>query len=117
MENSDLATFRNLSGSVLFARIGWMKYYRGPMIGDERPRGGGKYNKTGTGHEAFNFQEIEGRLFGYFQPQMRASKIKLERIVPGTTDEMLKGVLVVFIATDPGQGSQRVIGWYRNATV
>jgi hypothetical protein len=117
MENSSPATFTKLSGPVLFARIGWMKYYKGPMIGDERPRGGGKYNKTGTGHEAFNFQEIGGQLFGYFQPQMQASKIKLERIVPGTTGAMLKGVLVIFIATDPERGRQRVVGWYQDATV
>jgi hypothetical protein len=102
---------------VLFARIGWMKYYKGPMTGDERPKGGGKYNKTGLGHEAFNFHEIDGRLFGYFQPQMQASKIKLERIVPGTHGETLDGVLVVFVATHPEQRSQRIVGWYRNATV
>src|SRR5207245_524546 len=26
-------------------------------------------------------------------------------------------VLVVFVATDPDRGGQRVVGWYRNATV
>jgi len=102
---------------VLFARIGWMKYYNGPLIGDEKPRGGGKYTKTGLGHEAFNFHEIGGQLFGFFQPQMQASKIKLKRIVPGTHEDVLKGVLVVFVATDPEQGRQRIVGWYRNAAV
>lgn len=102
---------------VLFARIGWMKYHNGPMIGDEKPRGGGKYNRTGLGHEAFNFHEINGQLFGYFQPQMQASKIKLERIVPGTRGDILNGVLVVFVATHPEQRSQRIVGWYRNARV
>jgi hypothetical protein len=102
---------------VLFARTGWMKYYNGPMAGDERPREGGKYNKTGLGHEAFNFHEIDGQLFGYFQPQMQASKIKLERIVPGTHGDVLNGVLVVFVATHPQQRSQRIVGWYRDATV
>jgi hypothetical protein len=102
---------------VLFARIGWMKYYNGPISGDERPRGGGKYNKTGVGNEAFNFHEIDKQLFGYFQPQMQASKIKLERIVPGTHGDVLKGILVVFVATDPERGSQRIIGWYRSAIV
>ncbi len=69
------------------------------------------------GNEAFNFHEIGGQLFGYFQPQMQASKIKLERIVPGTHGDVLNRVLVVFVATDPEQGSQRIVGWYRNATV
>ena len=102
---------------VLFARIGWMKYYNGPMTGDEKPRGGGKYTKTAIGHEAFNFHEIRGRLFGYFQPQMLASKIKLERIVPGTHGDSINGVLVIFVATHPEQRSQRIVGWYRNAIV
>ena len=117
MDNPNPAYSEKLSEPVLFARIGWMKYYNGPMMGDERPKGGGKYNKTGVGNEAFNFHEVGGRLFGYFQPQMQASKIKLERIVPGTHGDELTGVIVVFIATDPERGSQRVIGWYRNATV
>jgi hypothetical protein len=102
---------------VLFARIGWMKYYNGPITGDERPKGGGKYNRTEIGNEAFNFHAIDGRLFGYFQPQMQASKIRLERIVPGTQGASLKNVLVVFVATDPEQRSQRIVGWYQNATV
>jgi len=116
MATQSPASFKPIE-PVLFARIGWMKYYKGPMTGDERPQGGGKYNKTGVGNEAFNFHEIGGRLFGYFQPQMQASKIKLERIVPGVRGDVLDDVLVVFVATDPEQGSQRIIGWYRNATV
>jgi hypothetical protein len=48
---------------------------------------------------------------------MQASKIRLERIVPGTRGDLLNGVLVVFIATHPEQRSQRIVGWYRNATV
>jgi hypothetical protein len=109
--------FDNLKQPLLFARIGWMKYYNGLLRGDEKPRGGGKYNKTGVGNEAFNFHDLRGRLLGYFQPQMRASKIKLERIVPGTKGNVLNGVLVVFVATNPEQGGQCIVGWYRNATV
>jgi hypothetical protein len=114
---SSQASLGKLKPPVLFARIGWMKYYNGPLIGDEKPMGGGKYTKTGLGHEAFNFHEIGGRLFGFFQPQMQALKIRLERVVPGTHEDVLKGVLVVFVATDPEQGSQRIVGWYRNATI
>jgi hypothetical protein len=29
---------------VLLARIGFMKFYKGPKSGDEKPIGGGKYN-------------------------------------------------------------------------
>jgi hypothetical protein len=55
---------------VLFARIGWMKFYGGPVPGDERPIGGGGYNKSEVGHELYNFQETDGHLYGYFQPTM-----------------------------------------------
>jgi hypothetical protein len=97
MDNPSTANSEKPLEPVLFARIGWMKYYNGPMIGDERPIGGGKYTKIGVGNEAFNFHGIDGRLFGYFQPQMQASKIKLERIVPGADGDVLKGVLVVWV--------------------
>jgi hypothetical protein len=31
---------------VLLARGGWMRFYNGPIPGDERPVGGGSYNKS-----------------------------------------------------------------------
>jgi len=40
---------------VLFACIGWMRWYKGPQADDEKPIGGGKYNRYSLGHEAFNF--------------------------------------------------------------
>ncbi len=55
---------------VLFARIGWMRWYKGPQADDEKPIGGGKYNKDSLGHEAFNFREINGQMLGYFQPKI-----------------------------------------------
>jgi hypothetical protein len=106
-----------MSTPVLFARTGWMKYYSGPQVGDERPRRGGKYTEVNVGHEAFNFKDINGKLFGYFQPQMQASTIALERIAPGRIGDSLRGVLVIFVATNPKCGGQRVVGWYRDATV
>jgi len=50
---------------VLFARVGWMKWYRGPQADDERPIGGGSYNKTGIGGENLNFLPINGKVFAY----------------------------------------------------
>lgn len=99
---------------VFFARTGWMKYYNGPQIGDERPKRGGKYNKENEGEEIFNFKDINGKLYGYFS-QMRASTIALERIAPGRNGDSVRGVLVIFVATDTERGGQRIIGWYRNA--
>lgn len=106
---------------LLFARVGWMKWYRGPQPDDEKPVGGGSYNKESLGHEAFNFRPLGGYMLGYFQPRLRAdyaSSIALERIVSdsgGRTE--LGGVLAVFVATDPKGGGQRVVGWFRDATV
>ena len=33
------------------------------------------------------------------------------------TGDTLNDVLVVFVATDPKHGGQRIVGWYDNATV
>src|SRR5436309_1717344 len=57
---------------VLLARIGFMKFYKGPKPGDEKPIGGGKYNTEGIGHEAYNFLNVRGSLYGYFQPHMKS---------------------------------------------
>jgi Domain of unknown function (DUF3883) len=110
---------------VLFARIGWMKRYKGKQADDERPIGGGKYNETGSGHELFNFLRLGGKVFGYFQPQMQPknrrkahpSSIHLEKIEPGFRGDVLNNVLVIFFARKPKGGGQYIVGWYRNATV
>lgn len=92
---------------VLFVRVGWMTYYAGPQEGDERPKGGGRYNKKNVGHELFNFAAFDGRLYGY-----AAASINLKRIEPSAgAAEKLDDVLVIFMA------KQHIIGWYRDATV
>lgn len=107
----------NETRRVVFARIGWMRAYDGPRRGDERPIGGGGYNKNEIGHEAYNFHLAGGRLYGYFQPNMRSEVVKLERIDPAAAGKSRIGeVLVVFVATTPTGGST-VVGWYRNAEV
>jgi|HubBroStandDraft_6_1064221.scaffolds.fasta_scaffold242687_2 hypothetical protein len=99
----------------LFARIGWMQFYGGPVPGDERPVGGGSYTKSDIGHEVYNFREIAGRLYGYFQPSMSSEKIALERIDPAARDrDKLDDVLIAFVASRPDRG-QVVVGWYEHA--
>jgi hypothetical protein len=110
---------------LLFARVGWMRWYRGPQAGDVKPVGGGKYNKDSLGHEAYNFLPLNGKVLGYFQPQLQPpvrrnenpSSIALERIKAGFKGESLKNVLTVFFATDPERGGQRIVGWFRSSTV
>jgi hypothetical protein len=102
-----------------------MRWYRGPQAGDEKPVGGGKYNKDSLGLEAYNFLPLNGKVLGYFQPQLQPpvrqnenpSSIALERIKAGFKGESLKNVLTVFFATDPERGGQRIVGWFRSSTV
>jgi hypothetical protein len=103
---------------VLFARVGWMRFYGGPVPGDERPVGGGRYNKSEIGHEVYNFRETGGRLYGYFQPTMSSHAIALERIDPGAAGkDTLNRVLVVFVARRRQKGGQVIVGWYQDAEV
>lgn len=95
-----------------------MHSYDGPCPGDERPIGGGRYNKTGLGNEAYNFHRTDGRLYGYFQLPGPNHEIRLDRIDPAAFDsDTLKNVLVIFLARRPEDGGQFIVGWYRNADV
>lgn len=94
---------------VLFARIGSMTHYAGPQKGDERPKGGGGYNKTNVGHELFNFAPFNGRLYGN---RTGNGGINFARIDPRSAGaKKLEEVLVIFVAR------QHIVGWYRGATV
>ncbi len=109
-ETHDKSAQNRTPQRILFARIGSMTYYSGPQSDDERPRGGGAYNRTAIGHELFNFANFDGRLFG-FAPA-KNNHIKLERIDLGAaTSDCIDNVLVIFIARN------RVVGWYRHAVV
>jgi hypothetical protein len=94
---------------VLFARVGWMKYYAGPQTGDEKPIGGGKHQKKNIGHELFNFKNFGGHLYGFVSAA--DGRINLDRIDPTNKGDSLSDVMVVFVA------KQQIIGWYRAATV
>lgn len=101
---------------VVFLRCGWMKRYAGVAADDPRPIGGGAYVKHNLGHERFNFKRVRGRLYGRYQPNSQTGGLNLGRIEPGADEEpWLDGVLVVFVATHPHEGGQRVVGWYRDA--
>ena len=52
-----------MAGRVLFVRIGWMKFYAGAI--DERPVGGGSYDKEHIGSELFNFKPKNSFLYGF----------------------------------------------------
>lgn len=107
---------------VVFARIGYMKYYAGQQEGDEKPKRGGSYNTSEIGHEVYNFKPAAGYLYGYFQPYSRSETDKpiilnLGRIDPtaGAAD-FIDDVLVIFVSPSDLDG-QVIIGWYDHATV
>ena len=70
------------------------------------------------------YQRMAGVL-GYFQPQLQPkerrvtnpSSIHLQRIEPGFKGSSLSDVLVIFVARNPDQGGQYIVGWYPHATV
>ncbi|WP_224963847.1 protein NO VEIN domain-containing protein [Acinetobacter guillouiae] len=114
---------------VLFARIGYMEYYQGAFNGDV-PKGGGSFNNENTGFEACNFLDVNGKVYGYYQPAMNSGKVNLERIDPSNQNlEKVDNVLVIFFSTLPKILAQQnfsddvisssavIIGWYTNATV
>lgn len=95
-----------------------MKFYQGPKPGDEKPIGGGSYNTGEIGHEAYNYSNINGFLYGYFQPHMKSPyEINLGRIEQRFTNKKIDNILVIWFATNPIDKGQVVVGWYKNATV
>src|SRR5208282_3711898 len=89
-----------MTSNVLFARIGWMKFYAGAI--EEKPIGGGSYNKEHIGSELFNFMPVGGFLYGFARGGSRATAFNLRRIDPtaGKSDK-LEHVTVVFVAKHP----------------
>lgn len=88
MARRSLATRR-----VVFGRIGWMHRYAGSVPGDEKPIGGGKYNKTEIGSEVSNFKRRGQWLYGYFETVIRRGitesgvPLKLHRIDPAASGD------------------------------
>lgn len=100
---------------VIFARIGWMDKYEGPRPGDERPIGGGSWNDNHLGHEVSNFLDVEGRLYGYFEPGLKSGELSLKRVGQLSGSGFVDDVTVVFLAPRYGAGSLVVVGWYEHA--
>lgn len=104
-----------MTNRVIVCRTAWMDFYRG-VTEDDRPVGGGSHiAETGSGGEVHNFEETDDGYFGYFQP--RGEGVNLRRLGAPDDADLIDGVTVIWIATHPQQGGQRIVGWYRNATV
>jgi hypothetical protein len=102
---------------VLFARIGWMNFYRGIVPGDPELIGGGAYNETEIGSEVLNFAPHVGRVYGFVQG-IRQHALTIERIDAAADGQDRVGkTLVIFVSRRPHQRGQVIIGWYQNAVV
>lgn len=98
---------------LVFVNIGWMVSYQGPT--NDPTIGGHGWLKTHSyGHEAWNFEPHQKRLYGYVP---RSARINLRKLGAAGNAERIDGVTVVWIARSPRNGVTYVIGWYRNASV
>lgn len=118
---------------VIFCRIAWMNEYKGITDNDKPVNGGSYVNENDFGGEIHNFTVTEMPIdICYFDMDNRESsldtievcqgyvstrgQINIERLGASKTDDFINGILVVWLATPPGQKT-RIVGWYRNATV
>lgn len=106
--------------NILYCRVGWMEAYKGNS--DERPIGGGSYNKNEIGYEIYNYLNYKGSYFGYVETgtsntrQEQHKSIHLEKMTGDRKANCARDVLVVWVATRL-TGGQYILGWYKNATV
>lgn len=100
---------------ILFANICWMVSYNGQNSYDLISVGG-SYSDADK-HEAYNFQNLNGKCYGYVQAKY--DTINLSRIDSSVGNDMKKieDVLVIWFATNPIIGGSYIVGWYKHATV
>ncbi|WP_190285273.1 DUF3883 domain-containing protein [Clostridium sp. JN-1] len=98
---------------ILFFNTAWMDFYEGINENTEIYGGGSYVEKYGYGHEIYNFKKINGKVYGYVQPNGRNN---LERLGVSKDAEKISGVLLIFTATHKNGGTF-IVGWYKNATV
>ncbi len=98
---------------ILFLHIGWAREYRGAL--DDLPQGKFGYIEDGNVDmgETLNFQDHQGRCFGYAPLQV----IDLRRLGAPQDSDHLDGILVIWTATNPDGSGRYVVGWYKNARI
>jgi tetratricopeptide (TPR) repeat protein len=101
--------------NVLFCNIAWMKLYDG-FSDDDKPKNGGSYVKENEyGHECFNFQDYNGKCYGFVMLNGDMA-LELHFKEAKKHSAFLKDVLVIWVATNDANET-RIVGWYKNATV
>lgn len=102
---------------IVYFNIGWMKEYRGTAA-DDPTIGAHRYlDHHLHGGESFNFFPTrDGTVRGY-RPPGEGERTNITRLGARSNDSALDGVLVVWLAREPGSRKTLIIGWYENATV
>lgn len=119
LENEILAVLQQSTPMppIIYFNIGWMKHYGGSDADDPTIGGHEWLADHKHGLECFNFLPTKaGELQGYRPPGTR-DRVNIDRLGARPGDDFIKGVLVVWLAREPGSGKTLVVGWYRDATV
>lgn len=98
---------------LIFIRGGWLNFYD-DRRDTEYPQGGGSHNDDDVGWETNNFRAYRGRYYVYTRSRAELP-LNLQRLGAEPRAEKIGGVMVVQVATRPGDG-QVVVGWFRGAT-
>lgn len=96
---------------ILYCRIGYMKYYKGQQIGIDEIRDGGSFNKGNVGHEVYNFENYDGKYYGYVEHK---GDMDIEYYGANKSDKYADGITIVWIARKR-INENVIVGWYENA--
>lgn len=100
---------------LLYINVPWMKRYEGASDQDKPI---GKFGFTLAhqmdDHCQFNFARFQNNVYGHVPGSTNPNLTKLGGARSAT---FVRGITVVWIATDPDSGGRVVVGWYQNATV
>lgn len=99
---------------IIVLRVAWMNKYEGSNK-DDIPTGAGSYvTENKDGGEAYNFKNINGKLYGYARNQ-KDRNYKIEHLGANESDNSIDKVTIIFISKNPNTGGQFIIGWYHIA--
>ncbi|SCP98379.1 tetratricopeptide repeat protein [Anaerobium acetethylicum] len=99
---------------VIFCNIAWMKEYKG-ITEDDKPKNGGAYvGQNQYAHEVHNFVDYNKFCYGYVSTNGENHIERFGKIYE--QQDEARDVLVVWVATD-GIGKNRIVGWYKNASM
>lgn len=103
-----------MSERMVFINIGWMVHYDGPSASDPTLGGHGHLKSHSSGYEAWNFRPYRGAMFGYVP---RSAQINIGKLGASKNEAFIDGVTVVWIARNPRNKKNYIVGWYRDAIV